>query len=305
MGCFRWSVAGVHCAFYNLLSRRRPHDNGAIQGPVAYRGSVHGVRPRSPGKHPTPRRGGGSRGGGPVSYRGPPQPSRPRRGPGPRLRAPGLRDDASVHLPTTLDLASPDPARREASLALARRACACAAPLEPAHYVLHVPALPPTLVAVPGQYLHPGAPFDWAGWRRRALRSLALLAEGVGRHRLLVENINYSPCFLDPLLDQGFGLCLDVGHLLLGDEDVPAHLERYLPRAGEIHLHGVQGHTDHLSLARLPPERVKRWAAHLRAHRYRQPVTLEVFRPEDLTESAALLRVYEGLLWGDVHELMT
>ncbi len=203
------------------------------------------------------------------------------------LRASGM--SASVHLPTTLELASPDPARREASLALARRACACAAPLEPEHYVLHVPALPPTLVAVPGQYLHPGDPFDWAGWHRRALGSLELLAEGVGRHRLLVENINYSPCFLEPLLDRGFGLCLDLGHLVLGDEDVPAHLERYLTRTGELHLHGVQGHTDHLSLARLPPERVGRWAAHLRARRYRQPVTLEVFRPEDLAESVALL----------------
>ncbi|GAB4258283.1 MAG: hypothetical protein Kow0092_05810 [Deferrisomatales bacterium] len=205
---------------------------------------------------------------------------------GEALRAHGM--SASVHLPTTLELASPDPARREAFLALARRACACTAPLEPEHYVLHVPALPPTLVAVPGRYLRPGGPFDWPEWHRRARRSLELLAEGVGRHRLLVENINYSPCFLEPLLDRGFGLCLDLGHLLLGDEDVPAHLERYLDRAGELHLHGVEGYTDHLSLARLPPERVGRWVAHLRARRYRRPVTLEVFCPEDLAESAAL-----------------
>jgi sugar phosphate isomerase/epimerase len=40
-------------------------------------------------------------------------------------------------------------------------------------------------------------------------------------NKLLVENINYSPSFLEPFCKEGLcGLCLDIGHLLLGQEDV-------------------------------------------------------------------------------------
>ena len=53
----------------------------------------------------------------------------------------------------------------------------------------------------------------------------------------LVENINYSPRFLNPLWKLGLcGLCLDIGHLLLGNEALLENLGSHLPVIKEIHL---------------------------------------------------------------------
>lgn len=162
----------------------------------------------------------------------------------------------TVHLPTTLEIASPDDRIRKNSLRLAEELCLRMSELKPEHYIIHVPYSRPTLTPIPGHYFRRADKQERDGWTGRALRSLETLHRASGGNgALLVENINYSPGFLDPLLDRGVcGLCLDLGHLLLGRENVREVLSRYQGNTREIHMHGVSGYAEHLSLSVLPKE---------------------------------------------------
>jgi sugar phosphate isomerase/epimerase len=85
-------------------------------------------------------------------------------------------------------------------------------------------------------------------------------------------------------------LCLDIGHLLLGREPVAAHLEQFRAWIREIHLHGVVGDEEHLSLKHLPVQRLDKWLRALQEQAYRGLITLELFDPVDFQESLQLLQ---------------
>jgi sugar phosphate isomerase/epimerase len=197
----------------------------------------------------------------------------------------------TVHLPDSLEIASSNRSRRKQSLQLARELCLELEEVDPKHYVLHIPFTTPTLVPVPNLYFHPGNEQDWDGWTNRALESLEMLHEEIGQeHKLLVENINYSPFFLEPFWEKGFSqLCLDIGHLMLGQEDVADVMGQYLHVTRAIHLHGVRGYEEHLSLSILPKKLVHGWLKCLKGASYQGLIVLEVFNPQDLAESIDLL----------------
>lgn len=150
---------------------------------------------------------------------------------------------------------------------------------------------PPTLVAEPGGYLPDDRRGDFGNWSRRTLEGLARIQGETGLgSRLLVENINYSPTFLEPCFERGLcGFCLDIGHLLLGGECVRDCLRRYRPVVSEIHLHGVTGWEEHLALDVVPLERVRGWVEALEGRRYGDVVNLEVFDPRHLVLSLKML----------------
>lgn len=197
----------------------------------------------------------------------------------------------TVHLPASLEIASPDRTRREESVKLARQICLDMAGFDPKYYILHIPFSLPTLVAIPGLYFTTGEKQEWDEWTKRALGSLEILHEVFGQaDRLLVENINYSPSFLEPFWKKGFcELCLDLGHLILGQENVMESIKQYLDVTRVIHLHGVKGYEEHLSLSKLPKNRVKEWLRYLIRTSFRGVITLEVFSPRDLEESMDVL----------------
>ncbi len=197
----------------------------------------------------------------------------------------------TVHLPDSLEIASTDKSRRKESLELAKETCLRLEELDPKHYVLHIPFTAPTLVPVPNLYFHTGNEQDWDAWTKRALESLEMLDERIGQNsKLIVENINYSPSFLEPFWEKGFSkLCLDIGHLVLGQEDVVAIMKRYLHVTQAIHLHGVQKYDEHLSLSILPENLTHEWLTCLKMASYQGLIVLEVFNPQDLEESMDLL----------------
>jgi sugar phosphate isomerase/epimerase len=186
-----------------------------------------------------------------------------------------------------LELASENPKRRAESLQLARDICHQTALLDPAYYILHIPFTRPTLVPVPGLYFKAADPRIGDDWTRRALDSLEELLGAVTESAtVLVENINYAPSFLEAFIDEKrCGLCLDLGHLMLGGENVIDRMLRYLPVTSEIHLHGVQGQCDHVSVALLPAELVRECMRCLKRQSYSGLLNLEVFSPDDLTTS--------------------
>ena len=197
----------------------------------------------------------------------------------------------SVHLPAFLEIASRDRKKREESIQLAGDIITRMNAINPLHYIIHIPFTTPTLTPEPGVYFsldHGELFLDWTG---RALSSLSELQDKTGQStKMLIENINYSPSFLEPFLYSGLcELCLDLGHLLLGRERVFDVLKNYFTRTGEIHLHGVKDYEEHLSLSVLSKERVTKWLRFLRQFAFNGIVTLEVFTPGDLEESMRFL----------------
>ena len=133
---------------------------------------------------------------------------------------------------------------------------------------------------------------DWTFRAEASLRDIQQLT-GIG-DGLLVENINYSPSILETFLKADLcRLCLDLGHLMLGRENVMAMLKKYAWIAPEIHLHGVKNNDEHQSLSVVPLQRVKKWMAYLNSIQYDGIVNLEVFTLADLEAS---LRVLDGVL---------
>ena len=197
----------------------------------------------------------------------------------------------SVHLPASLEIASSDRKKRETSIRLAGKVIARMDAIRPLHYVLHIPFTTPTLTSEPGVYFYRHHDKQFNDWAPRALNSLKALKEMTGQGtKLLVENINYSPLFLEPLLSNELcGLCLDLGHLLLGHEKVMDTLKCYLNITKEVHLHGVLDDQEHLSLSVLPGERVSKWLRFLCQSRYKGVVNIEVFNTADLEESINIM----------------
>jgi sugar phosphate isomerase/epimerase len=197
----------------------------------------------------------------------------------------------SVHLPAFLEIASGDRQKRENSVQLAIDLIKIMDELNPIYHILHIPFTSPTLTPVPGLYFTEEHRDRFIDWTERAMQSLAKIQLRVGQNnKILVENINYSPIFLEGFWKQGLcEFCLDMGHLMLGRENVVKVTKQFMPVTREIHLHGVKGCEEHLSLAVLPEARVSKWVELLVAASYGGVVNLEVFRAEDLAASISML----------------
>jgi sugar phosphate isomerase/epimerase len=197
----------------------------------------------------------------------------------------------TVHLPDSLEIASASAAKRAESVRRTLELIAATEEIRPQHFILHVPFTPPTLVPVPGSYLTSIPQPRWQDWLKRAAESLSTIVEHRGPSApLLVENINYSLSFLEPLVQSGLcNICLDIGHLLLGQEGVRGAMKRYRSHIQEIHIHGIKDDCDHHSLALLPQDRFSRWMEHIIGMGYEGIFNLEVFSPRDLAVSLALL----------------
>ena len=208
------------------------------------------------------------------------------------IKAIGMSEGLSftVHLPASLEIASPDRIKRQHSLELTKQCCMKTAEINPLHYIIHVPYSPPTLVTVPGLYFNVNNADRQQEWIGHATESLELLNEEWHYPgSLLVENINFSPTLLEPLWSKNLcEFCLDIGHLVLGKENVETIMRQYLPVTREIHLHGVRGNDEHLGLAAYPNEKIQNWLSFMHEH-FRGILNLEVFSPEDLEESLAII----------------
>jgi sugar phosphate isomerase/epimerase len=197
----------------------------------------------------------------------------------------------SVHLPTALEIASRDRRTREKSVSMVVDIIDFMSELDPVHHILHIPFTTPTLTSVPGLYFTAEHRDEFIDWTLRATESLETIQDRIDRRNgILVENINYSPIYLERFWKLGLcGFCLDMGHLMLGRESVSGVSRQFMSAIEEIHLHGVEGHAEHLSLAVLPKPRVAQWIALLIAAGYKGVINLEVFSRECLASSMDIL----------------
>lgn len=139
-------------------------------------------------------------------------------------------------------------------------------------------------------------PSDVDKWMTRLEKTLDELKSGaqdmVDTSLICIENLKYDIGLLIPMiLDHGFGLALDVGHLWktgLYDSESVADM---LPFSRVVHLHGVSDGKDHQALDRTDRDELVEFLDLLGQFRGSDiVVTLEVFSESDLKDSLALLR---------------
>ncbi|HEY2744581.1 MAG TPA: cobamide remodeling phosphodiesterase CbiR [Polyangia bacterium] len=190
----------------------------------------------------------------------------------------------TVHTPLDASLASADDARRARGVDKVRRAIAWGAPLAPLAYTVHV-------------YLGDGEhdltpPSDLDAWRDRARRSLETILADLPSRALCVECIDYDFSLIAPVVRAlDLSVSLDVGHLLRDGRSLRAAVDEWLPRARILQVHGTRPDgRDHKSLTHAPRGEIEWLFGTLRERQFDGVVTLEVFDPDDLESSLALVR---------------
>jgi len=180
----------------------------------------------------------------------------------------------TVHLPTDLALGAASRAERQEGIGEMLRLMAQLAPLGVLSFDLH-------LVREPD--------LSEAAWLDNLAASLEKLSGALGDEKRLVgvENIEYPFGLVAPLVaEYGFGVCLDLGHLVHYGHDLEEGLA-LLPKASHLHYHGVRGGKDHQALH--DAEQARMMGARLADAGYDGVVTLEMYSIEKLKASLALL----------------
>ncbi len=130
---------------------------------------------------------------------------------------------------------------------------------------------------------------DIEAWRRRIIRSGGEIVKcGMEPGCISVETLGYPFEWIEDIVKEyGFSICLDIGHILIQNQDLSLYLERYLSRTSIIHFHGFQNGIDHLAIDRMPESTLQLIFSNLR--NYRGIVSLEVFSIDDLKRSLIIL----------------
>jgi len=177
----------------------------------------------------------------------------------------------TVHLPLDLRLAAGD---NSGSIQKARRVVSATADLSPYGFIVHLEDENHNVGLDPGR------------WVENSAASLEQLAVEIGDPtRICAENLeNHSPLLLDGLLERvPVSYCADVGHLWKQRLDPMPHLERWLPRIGVVHIHGIRAR-DHEALSLIGAEKVDPVVKILDVG-FRGVLTFEVFADTDLQDS--------------------
>ena len=197
----------------------------------------------------------------------------------------GLR--LSVHLPPMLDLVTGEAATCRRHLDILLQLLETLAIWQPTAYVLHVGPNPPVICSNTTDYIHFASRRNLTAWHARTCDVLAEIqaAYGLGP-RLLVENLDFSPLLLKPFAERGLAaICLDAGHVWLGNEDLKTAFAACAPHIKEMHLHGVHNGREHLSLTATTAERLKILQELLQSAEFTGMLNLEVFTEADFKTS--------------------
>lgn len=195
----------------------------------------------------------------------------------------------SVHLPLSVQLASTNPHLRRASVEVIKETYRKAEALSPLVYTLHV-----TPIYYPG-----GSPLthlfeieQFEDQIDRAKESLVELNEVVDPGKIAVENLFTDLSRIQSFLEEeGYGRCLDVGHLVKRDEDPVLHYYENSDSIINLHLHGVVNGEDH---QQLEPDAenfdLLGLFEAMEKRGYSGPVILEQFKLEHLNRSLETMK---------------
>lgn len=185
----------------------------------------------------------------------------------------------TVHLPLDINLGSGIDGQRESSVECARALVERLSVINPYAYILHL-----------------NSPRDAQKhlklWQDRVSVSLKKIIKGrkAIAKNIAIENLSYPFRYVEKLITgDAFTVCVDIGHLVAMKVDPLEHCKRYFKMTRVIHLHGVNGRKDHISLKYLDAGLLKRLTRFLKDNSYRGVLTLEVFSQADFEESIDIL----------------
>jgi sugar phosphate isomerase/epimerase len=193
----------------------------------------------------------------------------------------------TVHLPLSLDLGSPDVARREKSVLDALRIIRLTESLDPWAFVLHL-----NPIEQHGRIDKSG----WIEWTDSCVRSLSAIESAIPEpQRVCIENLESFPIrMLSPIFDKtGMSLCLDIGHLWIQGEDPVPLITVYKEKIRVVHIHGILAR-DHSSLRHVGKQELDRVLDSLDTNNFGGVLTIEVFNEDDFVSSVKCIEKWNG-----------
>jgi len=184
----------------------------------------------------------------------------------------------NIHLPTDIFLGNRDPSVRQYAIETILRVLDLTSPLFPSTYTLH---LSYDEASRQKSYI-----MKWQDVTCQTIKQL--INYGVKAEKISIENLNYPFEWVEDIIRVfNFGVCMDIGHLILCGTNIKKFFDSYSDNISIIHLHGVENRHDHLSLERLSEERVGEVIEIL--NKFAKVVSIEVFSYNDLATSLKFL----------------
>ena len=148
----------------------------------------------------------------------------------------------------------------------------------PSTWTLHLP--------FKGNYL---AENEIVQWQDNVFQSLkSLIDSGIPPHTLSIETLDYPFEVAEPIvIDLDLNVCMDIGHCIVHGFDYQALFQRLTERIVILHVHGVEGDNDHLSLDRLTQQHASTVLDILK--QFKGVVSVEVFSYSQLQSSLEFL----------------
>ena len=192
----------------------------------------------------------------------------------------------SVHLPLDVYLGHPDRWERERSVGKCLRIIELTRDLPKSAYVMH-------FEAGPGIDINAFSAEENTRFTEALRDSITMLLMGISvpASEFCVENLNYPFELVWPVVEEfGLSVTLDVGHLEYYGFPTGEYLERYLPYARVLHMHGTLDSKDHNSLAFMKPEALDLVMKALSDSPVPGRVfTLEIFSQDDFESSCGVM----------------
>lgn len=181
----------------------------------------------------------------------------------------------TLHLPLDIELGSGVVGKRKDSVENVRVLIERLSVLNPHSYILHLNLSKQTEENIK----------LWQGWISQSLKEIINCQSTVPQN-IAIENLSYPFSYIDTLISEnGFSICVDIGHLITMGVDPLKHLKKYFSMTRVIHFHGVNGNKDHTSLKYLDAVLIRRIIRFLKDNNYCGVLTLEVFSQTDFEES--------------------
>ena len=194
----------------------------------------------------------------------------------------------TIHLPLSLQMTSVNPHMREGSLKTLEEIFEEMKEVAPKAYVLHVSPF----FLTGGTPL--GRPFEVQLHQDRlnaARETLSQLSNIIDPQMVAVENLFHDIRFLEEFIHEfDYGVCMDVGHILLNKSDLYLHYHKYKDRIKVIHLHDVVNGSDHQQLGEEGSQLdLEAFFYLLKKHNYNETIILEQFKIEHLNQSLSAI----------------
>ncbi len=207
----------------------------------------------------------------------------------------------NIHLPVDVSLSRGSVEDRKTAVNKLLDVISLFKPLNPTTHTLHLEMPEAVLADLPDKNLqHKGdhgrqadGKAAFKTWKNRVEENLAeFLSRTDDPTSISIETLNYPFALIESLIaDFNLSVCTDIGHGIKYGHDWEKTCRTHLSRLALIHVHGVDFSSpaikDHHSLDLLPENRLCRIMDFLST--YPGVVSLEVFNPENLIRSLAVL----------------